>query len=166
MYKHCLSQIQVMHVDSEDYPWASAILERILDNYSLFLADRRRFQEALHFRTMVCSVVKVTHGPNSEKVCYCLNELGRLSALIGEDESAMDYLALALRIGKKIRLEDSKMCAIYVNNGLLLAKKRMFAKAKEYCTEAKRLARQNSDTRGNAQADVCLILIDKERSAQ
>lgn len=154
-----------MNVGSEDYSWATNVLERVLDSYSLFLADRNRYQEALTYRNTVYSLVKAVHGEESEKACYCLNELGRLHAFMGEDETAMDYLAKALRIGRKLPINTSGLIAIYVNNGLLLMKKRMYSKAKEYCSEARKEARNSKDPEGSAQAEACLRLIEQEINA-
>ncbi|XP_014247885.1 tetratricopeptide repeat protein 19 homolog, mitochondrial [Cimex lectularius] len=153
-YKYCLKNLgeKVDQGTDEDtlLLWAMT-----LDWYARFLLDRERFSEALNYFNQAYQMSLKVNGEVHEQTVVLLNDLGTISYLIGDADSAMTFLTKAVEIGKHLpNMWD--LSSVYINLGNIYMQKKMFEEAKKHCKEGWQNATRHNNQEGVNEANVCL----------
>lgn len=151
-FKFCIETLDnKLNTDDQD---TLALWGMSMDWYARFLLDRNKKQEALVcFRKAYEMCVKV-NGVVHEQTVVLLNDLGTVASLIGDHESALNYLEKARDIGMSLP-EMKDLPAIYINLGQLYLIREMYKESKLACQQGLKLAKQYGDDISVTEANEC-----------
>lgn len=132
-----------------------------MDWYARFLLETNRKSEALTCFKKAYEMCVRVNGMEHEQTVILLNDLGTVSTLVGDNESALNYLEQAKKIGEKFP-EMKDLPAIHVNLGLLYLLRQMYKESKLACQEGMKMAKSQEDEVAFLEAKLCL---DKIKNA-
>ncbi|KAK6622763.1 hypothetical protein RUM43_008606 [Polyplax serrata] len=162
-FKFCIETLDnKLNTDDQD---TLALWGMSMDWYARFLLDRNKKQEALVcFRKAYEMCVKV-NGVVHEQTVVLLNDLGTVASLIGDHESALNYLEKARDIGMSLP-EMKDLPAIYINLGQLYLIREMYKESKLACQQGLKLAKQYGDDISVTEANECFNKISSVLKAK
>lgn len=159
-YKFCLDNLQKkvnasLHDEDAVTLWAMT-----LDWYARFLLEEHRLDEAFANFEKAYEVCVKLNGEIHEQTVVLLNDLGTISFLKGDHDTALQYLTKAIEIGKHLpNMED--FSSVYVNLGNIYLQKKLYAEAKKYCKEGWQNANRHKNSEGIQEATLCLNELSK-----
>nr|CAD7438853.1 unnamed protein product [Timema bartmani] len=123
------------------------LLAMTLDAHARLLLDMRRLDQAFTCYQRAYFLAGDTH----EQTAVLLNDLGTVSFLRGDHDTALMYLNRAVEVGSQQHL-----AAVYVNMGSLYLQKQMVDEAKRSCELGWSSANKHGDKEAMNEASLCL----------
>lgn len=144
---------KIQDVNEEDtlLLWANT-----LDWYGRYLIDcKKEVDEGITCLRKAYEICIDVNGKKHEQTIVMLNDLGTYSNMIGDGDSAINYLKEAAKIGDDF--PDMKdLASIYVNLGQLYLSREMFKESETACQEGLKKAKENENKEAIVEANLCL----------
>lgn len=152
-YKFCIDNLSnKLQTEDED---TLALWGMTMDWYGKYLLTINKKNDALDCLKKAYDICVKVNGTEHEQTVVLLNDLGTVSSLTGDTDSAMHYFEKAKDIGKNLP-EMKDLASIYINLGQLYLLREMYDESKTSCMKGLKLAQKNEDEVGIFEAKQCL----------
>ncbi|KAG8247299.1 Tetratricopeptide repeat protein 19, mitochondrial [Homalodisca vitripennis] len=153
-YKFCMKHLDKQVQGSEDED-VLMLWGMTLDWYARFLHEQNRLEEAFTNYKKAYEMCVRLNGEVHEQTVILLNDLGTISFLRGDNDSAIYYMTKAVETGRHLpNMED--FSSVYVNLGSIYMQKEMYEEAQKSCKEGLKNAKRHKNEEGLKEATICL----------
>lgn len=158
-YQYCIEAMKPkLTKENPEYDDTMRLWIMVLNGYAYFMHNTGRVDEAFKLFSQAYDASVEIGAENDEQIVLLLNNLGTVSKLRGDNESAFSYFHRAETLGKNFPDIDN-FSYVYLNLGYLYMESKLLTEAKEYCNRALNNASRHQYEEGKIEAEECLTRV-------